>query len=733
MTDQPYANRPRIDAIDKVRGKSIYASDDARPEMLHAALAVSGVPKGTVRMLDTRAASAMPGVRLVLTHHDLAQLPAAGYLLSGGFASQSIQVMTSPKIAYRGQPIAMVVGDTLEIAIAAAATIRATYDAEPVRLSIDEPLPADVVAQEGSSLPQALFADRRAGDADANFASAPVKIDARYTSPPQHPNPIELISTVAEWRGDTLRVNEGTQNSGAIRAGLARQFGIAPERIEVVSPQAGGAFGQKNAQQMQTVLTAVAAQRTGRPVKLVVPRSQLFHDASFRPASRHRVRLGADRSGKFLAAIHETDQQTSRHDLYSSQFAEVTSRLHHFPAFRGRERLVRSDFQTPGYMRAPYEHPGTFAFESAIDELAYALEMDPVALRLANDATRDPITRKPFTSRHLATCLRRGAQRFGWSERMMAPGSRRDRDGTLIGWGVACGAYKAATSAAMAKITAYASGRVALSVTGHEMGQGIRSAVAAALSRRLGVEPEAIDVVMGDTRAVPQHTTAGSWGTASAVPTALLAADALLTKLRALGPVTDGEAPAAILRRANQASVSAEARRAAPGAAPEAFQRMQGGGVAAAGPVYPEFVAMSFVAHYVEARVEPTTRRVRIPRVVSVVDCGRVLSPRTAESQMRGGIIWGMSAALREISEVEPRHGGFLNADLADYVIPVNADIGEIDVSFVDEPDPLLNEPGVKGLGEVSMTGVAAAVANAVFHATGTRHRDLPIRLDQMI
>jgi xanthine dehydrogenase YagR molybdenum-binding subunit len=733
MTDQRYANRPRVDAVDKVRGRAIYASDDARPEMLHAALAVSTVPKGTIRTIDSRAASAMPGVRLVLTHRDLAQLPAAGYLLSGGFASQSIQVMTSAKVAYRGQPIAMVVADTIEIATAAAATIRATYDVEPVRLSIDEPPPADVVAQEGSPLPQAMFADRKAGDADAAFAAAAVKIDQRYTSPPQHPNPIELISTVAEWRGDTLRIHEGTQNSGAIRAGLARQLGISLEKIEVVSPQAGGAFGQKNAQQMQTVLAAIAAQRTRHPVKLVVSRSQLFHDATFRPASRHRVRLGADKSGKFLAAIHETDQQTSRHDLYTSQFAETTSRLHGFPAFRGRERLVRNDFQTPGYMRAPYEHPGTFAVESAVDELAYALGIDPVALRLANDAARDPITAKPFTSRHLATCLRQGAERFGWSGRQMAPGAQRDRNGMLIGWGVACGAYKAATAAAMAKITAHADGRVALSVTGHEMGQGIRSAVAAAVSRRLGVEPGAIDLVMGDTRAVPQHTTAGSWGTASAVPTALLAADALLVKLRALGAVADGEAPDVALRRANQASISADARRAAPGAPPEAFERMQGGGVAAAGPVYPEFVAMSFVAHFVEARVEPTTRRVRIPRVVSVADCGRVLSPRTAESQMRGGIIWGMSAALREISEVEPRHGGFLNADLADYVIAVNADVGDIDVSFVDEPDPLLNEPGVKSLGEVSMTGVAAAVANAVFHATGKRHRDLPIRLEQMV
>lgn len=733
MTEPVFADRPRIDAIDKVRGAAIYASDDSRPEMLHATLAVATVAKGTIRTIDRRAAEAMPGVRLVLTHRELADLPAAGFLLSGGFASQGIQVMTSPAIAYRGQPIALVVADTLEIAIQAAASIRATYDVQPARLSIDDPFPADVVAQEGSTLPQAMFADRRAGDADAAFAAAPVKIDERYTSPPQHPNPIELIATVAEWSNGVLRIKEGTQNSGAIRAGLSRQLGLPPERIEVISPQAGGAFGQKNAQQMQTVLAAIAAQRTGRPVKLVVPRAQLFHDATFRPASRHRVRLGADRQGRFLAAIHETEQQTSRHDLYSSQFAEMTSRLHNFPAFRGRERLVRTDVQTPGYMRAPYEHAGAFAIESAIDELAYALEMDPVALRLANDMTHDPITGRPFSSRHLAECLRRGAEQFGWRNRSMPSGSMRDRDGTLIGWGVACGAYKASTSAAIAKITAHANGRIALSVTGHEMGQGIRTAITSAVSRRLGVEPGAIDLVIGDTRGAPQHTTAGSWGTASAIPTCVLAADALLADLRALAQDADRQTPADILRAANKESLSAEARRAAPGAPEAAYDRLRSGGVAAVGPVYPEFVSMSYVAHFVEVRVEPRLRRVRVPRVVSVVDCGRVVSPRTAASQMRGGIIWGLSAALREISEVEPRHGGFLNADLADYVIPVNADIADIDVSFVDEPDPLLNAIGVKSLGEVAMTGVAAAVANALFHATGTRHRDLPVRLDQMV
>lgn len=630
---------PRVDARDKVCGRPLYAADDARPGMMHAALATATVAKGTIRAIDTARAAAIPGVRLVLTHRDLADIPPAGYLLTGKFASQSIQVMTTPRIAYRGQPIAMVVADTLEAAIEGAAAIRATYVAEPTNLDIAAAPAADIVAQEGSPLPQQMFADKKAGDADAAFAAAAVKLDQRYTSPPQHPNPMELIATVAEWQNGKLLIKEGTQNSGAYRAGLAAQLKLPPEQVEVVSPQVGGGFGQKNAQQMHTVLVAVAARRVGHPVKLVVPRTQLFHGASFRPASRHRVRLGADRSGRFLAAIHETDQQTSRHDLFASQFAETTARLHGFPAFRGRERLVRTDVQTPGYMRAPYEHAGAFALESAIDELAYQLDIDPVALRLANDATTDPLTVKPFSSRHLATCLRTGADRFGWRRRTMAPGSMRAEDGTTIGWGVACGAYKAAMTPAIATITANADGTVRFSTAGHEMGQGIRSAVAAVLSERLRVAPEKIEIVLGETRGAPQHVTAGSWGTASAGPAAAAAADALLARLRRLAPNERSTRLAALVKASGQASVSAEASRKAPGQPDEIFGRLRSGSVAAAGPVYPEFTSMSYVAHFVEARVEPTTRRVRVPRVVSIVDCGRVLSPRTAASQMRGGVV----------------------------------------------------------------------------------------------
>ncbi|WP_407530756.1 xanthine dehydrogenase family protein molybdopterin-binding subunit [Methylobacterium oryzisoli] len=732
MTGTAFPDLPRVDAREKVRGATLYAADDARPMLLHGALATATIPRGVVKSLDTAAAAAVPGVRLVMTHQNLGVVRPAGFAGSGGYGFQSVQALAGDRIAHFGQAIALVVAETLETAREAASLVRASYAAEPHSPTIDAP-GVEIVAQAESALPKPRFEDAIAGDADAAFAGAEVKVDATYTSAKQHHNPLELVATVAEWQGGTLTIHEGSQSTGAIRGGLARSLGISPQRVQVLSPTTGGGFGQKGALQAHTLLAAIAAQRTGRPVKLVTSRHQLFHSASFRPASRHRIRLGAGRDGRMTALIHESDAQTSRHDLFGSLHLEVSARLHGIPNIRGRERLVRTDVQTPGYMRAPFEHPSSFAMESAVDELAYALGQDPVALRLANDATRDALTGKPLSSRHLDECLRRGAARFGWARRSMAPGSMRNGDGTLVGWGVAAGAYKTATVPAVVALRLTADGSVAVAIGMHEMGQGIRNAIVAALSRRLGVAPERVTVSLGDTRAVPQHTTAGSWGATSAVPAVEEAADALLRGLAEIAPNAAGAAPAEMLRSAGRPSFEVSTRRKAPGQPDAVFERLEAGLVAAAGPEYPDFVSLSYIAHFVEVRVEPTTRRVRVPRVVSVADCGRVVSPRTAASQVRGGVVWGVSAALREGAEVDPRYGSVVNADLADYVIPVNADIGAIEVDFVDRPDPLANASGVKGLGEVAMVGVAAAVANAIHHATGRRLRDLPIRIEHIL
>ncbi|HEU4620077.1 MAG TPA: xanthine dehydrogenase family protein molybdopterin-binding subunit [Gammaproteobacteria bacterium] len=732
MTAAAFPDMARVDAHDKVRGATRYGADDARPDMIHAALAVATICRGRVRSLDTAAAQSVRGVRLVLTHEDFSEVKDAGFIMGGGYAFQGMLPMLSAEVAYRGQPIALVAADTLEAAVEAAALVRAAYDTEPFSATIDAP-GAETVAQADTPL-KAFFHEVVAGDADAAFAEAAVKVDGTFTTPPQHQNPIELIATVAEWRDGKLTIHEGTQNAEAVRHGIARALSLDAERIEVLSPYVGGGFGQKNSLQMQTVLAAVAAQRLGRPVKLVVPRAQLFHDASFRPASRHHIRLGADDTGRMVAAIHEVDAQTSRHDLFPAEYAAVSSRLYGIENFRGRERLVRTDVQTPGYMRAPFEHSACFAMESCVDELAYALGRDPVELRLANDTTTDPISGKPFSSRHLAECLRRGAERFGWAKRTLAPGSMRTEDGSLIGWGVAAGAYPGLTVAAIARLRVTDDGKALIQVGGHEMGQGIRSALTAAIARKLAIPPEDVLVEIGDTRVAPQHLTAGSWGTASAVPAAEDAADAMLRKLEALRAERQAAgSPAETLKAAGLSSLEVEVRRRAPGQPEEIFDRLRAGLVSVAGPVYPEFVTFSYIAHFAEVRIEPSTRRVRVPRVVSVADCGRVMSPRTAASQVRGGVVWGIGAALREASEVDARFGGFLNADLAEYMVPVHADIGSIEVEFIDEPDFTFNGAGAKGLGEVSLVGAAAAIANAVHHATGRRLRDLPIRIEHLL
>jgi xanthine dehydrogenase YagR molybdenum-binding subunit len=736
ITDKTFPDTPRVDAYDKVRGATRYGADNVLPGMAFGMLAVARIGRGRVLSIDLSAARAVRGVQFVMTHEDVGQLKGPGFLLGGGYGFQSLQPLRGTAIAYYGQPIALVVADTLEAAIEAAALVRAEYAVEPHSVALNAP-GSVIMAQADSPLPKPAFADKVRGDADTAITTAKFRIDAEFHGPAQHPNPIELLSTVAVWQDDALVIHESTQNAGALRHGVALQLGIPPEKVRVVSPYIGGGFGQKNSVQAHTALVAIAAKRLGRPVKLVLPREQIFHDASFRPASKHRIQLGADASGKLVAAVHEVDQQTSRHDLFPSSCTEITASLYGIEHFRGRERLVRTDVQTPGFMRGPWEHFTSFAFESALDEMAYATGQDPVALRLANDTMVDPANGKPFSSRHLAECLTRGAERFGWSKRTMAPGSMKAEDGTLIGWGVGVGCYKAGMAAAIAKLRVSDNGRVTISVGGHEMGQGIRTAVANTVGEVMNLPASKITVLLGDTSGVPQHLTAGSWGTATAVPGARAAAEEMMLELEKLNTpflgVRRSRTPQQILRSAKTPFLEVESRQRAPGQPEQIYARLMQGLPSAGGPHYPSFSSFSYIAHFVEVRVEPNTRRVRVSRVVSVADCGRVVSPRTARSQVQGGVVWGIGAALREVSEVDARYGGFLNANMAEYVVPVNLDIASMEVEFIDKPDPVINNMGVKGLGEVVMTGVAPAIAAAVFHATGKRVRDLPIRFEQVM
>ncbi|MFG1696096.1 xanthine dehydrogenase family protein molybdopterin-binding subunit [Nonomuraea sp. NPDC049309] len=629
-------------AIPRVGGGKEKVTDSARfgadrtPEgCAYAMPVVATVGKGRITRLDTADAEAVPGVLLILSHLDDPGIEPAGHIMSDGYASQSPQPLLDDRVAYRGRPIALVVADTLIAAAHAASLVRAEYDEEPSAVEPDAE-GAETVPQE-EALPRPFLADVVAGDADGAYERSPLRIDEVYEAGPQYQVPMEH----------------------------ALQPHLAP--------------------------LAAAARRVGRPVKLVLPRARTFHASSSRPKARHRVRLGADRSGRLLAAIHEVDQQASRHDLLPATYTEIASRLYDIRNFRGRRRHVRTGTRAPGHMRAPFELQAAFALESAIDELAVAAGRDPVELRLANDARTDPVTGKPFSPRRLAACLRRGAELFGWERRSPDPCSMCEADGTLVGWGVAVGAYPSKTVPVQVRLTAGADGRVLLDAGGHEVGQGITTALVAAVSGDLGIPPDAVAVAAGGTGGVPHHLTAGARGTDST----LLAVHAALRELRQrLGAGPEGPVDvAAAVKRTGADEVMAEAVTRAPGQPPEAIDRMRRGLVAPVGPEYPGFVTFSFIAHFAEVRVEPVTRRIRVSRMVSVADCGRV----------------------------------------ADYAIPVNADVGAIEVDVIGEPGYTLTPMGVKNLGEVAPVGVAPAIANAVFHATGRRVRRLPILIEDVL
>ncbi|HTG39190.1 xanthine dehydrogenase family protein molybdopterin-binding subunit [Sphingomonas sp.] len=723
MAAAPFDDRARFDALEKVLGRTAFTADIPLPDMLYAMTVPATIAKGRIAAVPVEAAMAVPGVVRVLTAADFGP-PSPPPTGASGFAAAPPTPTILSDIAYRGAPVALVLADSIEAAIAGAEAIQPRYAPAPTF--------APVITSDGAEREPAEPVE--AGDASTAMARAVDSVEVEYECPAQHHNPIELLSTMAVWSNGRLTVYDATQSAQTTRSNVARALGIDPQVVDVKSRYVGGGFGQKGTPQRQTPLIARAAMLTGRPVKLVMPRGQVFHNATFRPLSRHRIKIGADAAGKMVAIEYDADHQQSRTGQFPPEYHEAQPQMYGVADYHGTTANVRIDTQNPGYMRAPHPHPASFAFEGAVDELALKLGLDPVAFRLAHDTTIDPVTGRKLSSRFLNECIAEGAKRFGWDRRSAAPGSMTLADGTQVGFGVGCGAYPAITSANIATLRIGADGTTRFAVSAHEMGQGIRTVIAAALLRELDIDAERLELVIGDTSVVPQHVTAGSWGTASALPAIQAAAAKLKAAMIELlnGRMVSGNLhqQLATIRRPH---LQVEVSTLAPGQDASALQGLRAAGFALAGPAYPAFTSFSYIAHFAEVHVEPRTRRIRVPRIVSVADCGRVVSPRTAASQVRGGVIWAIGSALREETEVDPRFGGWHNNDLADYVVPVNADVGEIDVAFIDRPDPLLNGVGAKGLGEVSMVGAAGAIGNAIFHATGRRLRRMPIRIEHLI
>jgi xanthine dehydrogenase YagR molybdenum-binding subunit len=723
---------PRLDGRLKVTGEARYGSDFVVSNPAYAFLVTSPIAKGRIESMDLRAAKAIPGVLEIFTYENSGELKEIKYAKGGGGPTSSIQGF-GPLIQYGGQIVAMVVADKFEAAREAAHMVRVTYTSEPPSATFDSRGISESAANEG--LPQA-------GDAEQAFAAADVRVEAQYETPTQHHNPIELFTTTCVWRDNQLTIYEPSQFVYGLKANAAKKLGVDIADVHAVSPFVGGAFGSKAQFSPRTGLVALAAKRLNRPVKLVATRDQGFTIQTYRAETRHRIRIGAERGGKITSFIHEGWEVTSRPDPYSVSGVEDSARLYGFGAVKTAVTLVHTDRNTPGFMRSPPVVPYIYALESAMDELAIKLNMDPVDLRRINDSTVDA-TGKQWSSRSLMKCYDQAAGRFGWADRSAQPGSMRDGD-WLIGWGCASAVYPTHVGAAAARVRLMTNGSANVQIAAHDLGTGAYTVIGQVAAESLGIPLSSVTVELGDSELPPAPVAGGSNTTASACSAVMKACEAIRAKL--MRPPADdttigraAEADRNMLNledRFNKLGVGAieeYAEYLPPGAKPDSMKNLYAGIPFLGGGSKGEKLMYAMGAEFVEVRVHASTREIRVPRIVGAFAAGRLMNTRTARSQYMGAMIWGISSALHEATELDPRTARYVNDNLADYLIPVNADIGDVDVILVPEEDTFVNPVGVKGIGELGNVGTAAAVANAVYHATGVRVRKLPIRLEKLL
>jgi len=734
MNDQSsIVGRPldRVDGPLKTCGVARYAAEFFPSNLAYAVIVQSTVPAGKVR-LDVSAARAMPGVVFILTHDNAPELPQKGRGAVNPPAGRTLSLMQDDDVHYNGEPIAVVVADTFEIASEAASRIRVDYATAPASLSFEQ-------AKSSAYKPEKLTRDqpdKSWGDVDAGLGAAAVRVDHVYTTSMEHHNPMEPHATVAHWEGDRLTVYDATQYVSGVRETLSKTLGVPVEKIRVVDPFVGGGFGCKGSAWSHVALAALVARAAQRPVKLVMARWQMFGPVGGRPRTEQRVLLAAQRDGKLTALRHDVISHTSVMEDYAEASTAPTRALYACESGAVTQRLVKLNVGVPTFQRAPGESTGTFAVESAMDELAYELGMDPVALRLRNYAEAEPSTGKPFTSKRLRECYALAARKFGWARRNPKPGSMRDGR-QLIGWGMATATYPAHRQPASASARLLRDGTVLVQSGTHDLGTGTYTIMTQIAADALGMPFERVRFELGDTM-MPKAPVSGGSTTASSVGPAVQEACRALREKIVNAAIADGGSPlyraaATDVDLRDGTLVARNGRRETLGA----LASRQSAPIEAKGDAKPDeaqkTASRSFGALFVEVRVDPATGVLRVPRVVAAYTVGRLMNAKTARSQLQGGIVWGLSQALFEKSLLDERYGRFVNGNLAEYHVPVNADIQAIDVDFVDENDTAFNPLGARGIGEIGITGVAGAVANAVFHATGKRIRDLPITLDKLI
>jgi len=722
----------RVDGKRKVTGSAPYAAELRHDRLAYAFLVRSTIARGRILAIDAEAARRAPGFLAILTHENTPKhkKPASGD------PGEDRMPLADDVVHYAGQNVAVVVAETLEQARYAAAQVEVRYREETPVLTLSG---TETVAPE-RWFTHALQVRR--GDVDAALrAPGVIKVEATYTTPVETHNPMEPGATVARWEGDRLTVADSTQAVVDTRDFLAEVFGLPKENVRVLCPFTGGGFGCKGTQWPHTLLAALAARVTGRPVQLNLTREQMFTAMGHRPPTVQAMALAARPDGTLTALRHDTLHATSTTTDFIEPCGLTTSQiLYACPNVAVPHRIARLNVAPPTFMRAPGECTGLFALESALDELADALGMDPIALRLKNDAERDPAEGKPWSGKHLQECYARGAERFGWSRRDPAPRSMRDGD-RLVGWGMATASYPGYRTASSARVRLTDDGRALVEAATQDLGTGSYTVFTQVAADALGLPVERVTCELGDT-ALPEAPGSGGSVTVASVSEAILGAVAALkSKLAALA-AADQESPLAGLK-AEQVALSG-GRLIAAGdpsrgvAYTDLLRRARQPALAAEARVEPDsrrdaYVIQSWGAQFCEVKIDPLLPRVEVTRWVSALDVGRVLNPKTSRSQVIGGVTMGIGMALLEHTVYDPQTGRPVTANFADYAIPVNADVPEIEVELLDHPDPVINTLGCRGIGEIGITGVAAAIANAVYHATGRRVRDLPITLDKLL
>lgn len=725
----------RVDGPLKVSGAARYAAEIPADGLLHAALAYSTVARATITGIDVAAAEACPGVALVMTHHNAPPMQPMPLFMTAAKAvgGSNLPIMQDAEVHWNGQPIALVLAETQEQADHAASLIEASYALHPTVTSLASALAKGT--QPGLFMGQPLRVEK--ADAEAALAASERKVDAVYTTPRHNHNAIELHACTLFWSGDRLRVHDATQAVTHTAWSMAQVFGLDEADIEVSSPYVGGGFGSKTLWEHQ-ILAAAAARLVGRPVRIVLSREGVYRMVGGRTSTEQRVAIGSDSQGKFQAIVHTGTVLMSDHNALPEPFILATRGAYASPSLLLDVEVATMDMLANTFMRAPGEAVGTFALESAVDELAHDLGIDPIELRILNEPDKDPVEGTPFSSRNIVEAYRAGAERFGWSRRNARPGARQEGE-WLVGMGCATATYPYyRMPGGAARITLRADGRAEISVAAHEMGMGTATVQTQVAAERLGLGMDQITFAYGDST-LPGTVLAGGSQQTAAIGAAVIAAHKVLVKdllklagndtpLAGLGPDDVGgyegglaslvdpqrhESYASILSRAGQTEIVAEAE--------------------ASMPLETQHWSMhSYGAMFAEARVNVVTGEARVTRFLGSFDCGTILNPKTAASQFRGGIIMGLGLALMEETLFDERHGRIMNPSLSDYHVPVHMDVPEIDVIWTDIPDP--HAPmGAHGVGEIGITGVGAAVANAVFNATGKRIRDLPITLDKLM